>query len=464
MIAWLGRVLSAIFARTAPDPFVLAVLLTLASFGMAWAWGTFPAGTGPLTATMDAWRDPSGGVWRFLGFAMQMCLILVTGHALAESRPVRAAMVSLARLPKRPGPAAAMIGLVAMGFGLVNWGLGLIVGALLARDVARSLEARGVRVHAPLLAAAGYAGMLVWHGGLSGSAPLTMVTQFEAARVLPAETSLLLAERFGDGWTIDLGRTLFSPLNLVAMGGLLLIVPALLFLLHPRATDPVTPMPAPGELFEDPPRPIRSLPDFLERTPLVPLLLAGLILWAMVRFHLTGSLLRVGLNEINLTMLALGLVAHGSIASYTAAAERGARGCAGIILQFPLYAGIMGVLMGSGLIARFSEFMAEHATADTLPLYTFLSAGVVNLFVPSGGGQWAIQGPIALEAGLALGVAPEKMIMSVAYGDQLTNMLQPFWALPLLAITGLRARDIVGYTAVLMLAALGWISLALLLL
>jgi short-chain fatty acids transporter len=136
----------------------------------------------------------------------------------------------------------------------------------------------------------------------------------------------------------------------------------------------------------------------------------------------------------------------------------------GIILQFPLYAGIMGVLGASGLIARFSEFMASHATAKTLPVFTFLSAGVVNLFVPSGGGQWAIQGPIALEAGLALGIAPEKMVMSVAYGDQLTNMLQPFWALPLLAITGLRARDIVGYTALLMLAAAGWIALALVLL
>lgn len=464
MIARIGRVLSAIFARTAPDPFALAVLLTVAAFVLAAVWGRFPGNTGPLTAAVDAWRDPSNGVWRFLGFSMQMCLILVTGHALAESRPVRAVILAFARWPRRPAPAAALIGLVAMGFGLINWGLGLIVGALLARDVARSLESRGVRVHAPLLAAAGYTGMLVWHGGLSGSAPLTMVTATEAARVLPGGTVAMLTERLDEGWSIDLSRTVFSPLNLVVTGGLLVMVPALLFLMTPRATDPVIAMPAPGDLFEEPARPIRTLPDFLERTPLVPVLLAGLILWSMLRLHATGSLLRVGLNEINLVMLALGLVAHGSIASYASATERGARGCAGIILQFPLYAGIMGVLGASGLIARFSEFMASHATEQTLPLLTFLSAGVVNLFVPSGGGQWAIQGPIALEAGMALGIAPEKMILSVAYGDQLTNMLQPFWALPLLAITGLRARDIVGYTALIMLAAAGWIALALLLL
>lgn len=464
MIAWLGRALSAAFARTAPDPFVLAVLLTLVSLGMAWLWGAAPGGAPgsfTLTQTVDAWRDPSTGLWRFLGFAMQMCLILVTGHALAESRPVRAALHALARVPRHPGAAAAMIGLVAMGFGLINWGLGLIVGALLARDVARSLEARGVRVHAPLLAAAGYAGMLVWHGGLSGSAPLTMVGPMDAARVLPGETLLLLNERLGENWGIDLSQTVFSTLNLAVTGGLLLLVPGLLFLLHPRSTDPVTPMPVTEELFEDPPRPIRTMPDFLERTPLVPVVLAVLIVWAMVRFHATDSLLRVGLNEINLIMLAAGLVAHGSIASYSASAERGARGCAGIILQFPLYAGIMGVLASSGLIARFSQFTAANATEQTLPILTMLSAGVVNLFVPSGGGQWAIQGPIAIESGFALGVAPEKMILAVAYGDQLTNMLQPFWALPLLAITGLRARDIVGYTAVVMLAAGAWMALGL---
>lgn len=464
MIARLGRILSAVFARTAPDPFVLAVLLTLVAFGAAAVWGRGPGG-GPfgLVQGVDAWRHPSAGLWSFLGFAMQMCLILVTGHALAESRPVRAAIRAFAGLPRRPATAAAMVGLVAMGFGLINWGLGLIVGALLARDAARALEARGVRAHAPLLAAAGYAGMLVWHGGFSGSAPLTMVADTEAARVLPPDTVRLLTEELGEGWGIDLSLTLLSPMNLFVTGGLLVIVPALLWLLTPGRRDPVTPMPAEEELFEDPPVPARTVPEFLERTPLVPLILAGLIVWALWRFHSDRSLLRMGLNEINMLMLAAGLVAHGSVRSYLASAERGARGCAGIILQFPLYAGIMGVLAASGLIASFAGAMASGAGERSLPVYTMLSAGVVNLFVPSGGGQWGVQGPVAIEAGLALGVAPEKMVMAVAYGDQLTNMLQPFWALPLLAITGLRARDIVGYTAVLMVAAGAWMVLGLLL-
>ncbi|MEZ6318590.1 MAG: TIGR00366 family protein [Phycisphaerales bacterium] len=160
----------------------------------------------------------------------------------------------------------------------------------------------------------------------------------------------------------------------------------------------------------------------------------------------------------------LGLLLHGSTASYVRAVEDGARGCAGVILQFPLYAGIMGLLAASGLIDTFSRTLADFGSSTMLPVMTFVSAGVVNLFVPSGGGQWGIQGPIALESGAAAGVSAGKMIMAVAYGDQLTNMLQPFWALPLLAITGVKARDIVGYTAVVMAAAAAWIALWLLVL
>ncbi|MEO1512254.1 MAG: TIGR00366 family protein, partial [Planctomycetota bacterium] len=147
-------------------------------------------------------------------------------------------------------------------------------------------------------------------------------------------------------------------------------------------------------------------------------------------------------------------------ASYARAAEDGARGCAGIILQFPLYAGIAAMLKTSGLVAMFARGAAELPSWALEPGMFFLS-GVVNFFVPSGGGQWGIQGPIALEAAAAAGTDPGRMIMAVAYGDQLTNMLQPFWALPLLAITGVKAREIVGYTAVVMLAAAAWMLLGL---
>lgn len=487
MIARLGSTISRIFERTAPDPFVLAVLLTVLTAALALVFGDFDGaadGRSRAVYLLDAWRADTG-LWRFLAFGMQMCLVLVTGHALASSRPVGALLARLAGVPRSAGQAAAVVGLVACVFGLVNWGLGLIVGALLARDVARALERRGVRAHYPLLAAAGYCGMAVWHGGLSGSAPLTMTSAEGAAKVLPAE---VLAD-FEAG--VPLGETIFSPMNIVATVGLLVIVPAVLCMLSPRAGEGIRtvgayegyqraprasegsgggteigvgeedPPARAGGSFEEIGKSSRSIPDWLHETPWLAWVLGLGLLAAVARFGSVQGLGRVGLNEINAAMLGLGLILHASTASYVRAVEDGAKGCAGVILQFPLYAGIMALLVSSGLIASFSAWLSGVGGDAGLPLLSFLSAGVVNLFVPSGGGQWGIQGPIVLEAGAAAGLTPGKMIMAVAYGDQLTNLLQPFWALPLLAITGVRAREIVGYTCVLMVVMGVWLGLVL---
>ena len=126
--------------------------------------------------------------------------------------------------------------------------------------------------------------------------------------------------------------------------------------------------------------------------------------------------------------------------------------------------GIMGIMKSSGMVVMISDFFSSIATATTLPIYTFFSAGLVNLFVPSGGGQWAIQGPIVIESALKLGVPLPKAIMALAYGDQITNMLQPFWALPLLGITKLKAKEILPYTLILMVVGIVVYILALLLL
>lgn len=464
MIARIGSVVSRVFERTAPDPFVLAVLLTIVTAGLALAFGDFPGKPDDQSAAvylLDSWRA-GDGVWRFLAFGMQMCLVLVTGHALASSGPVRALLGGLAGLPRSAAQAAAMVGLVAALFGLVNWGLGLIFGALLARDVARSLENRGVRAHYPLLAAAGYCAMAVFHGGLSGSAPLTMTSAEGAAKVLPAS----VLERFASG--VPLGETILSPMNLVATVGVLVLIPLVLWLLTPKAGDGVRTIAA----YTDADPPARaggsgdgagrqSLPDWLHNSPWMAWVLGLAFVVGVVRFGTAQGLGRVGLNEINAMMLGLGLLLHGSTASYVRAVEDGAKGCAGVILQFPLYAGIMALLVSSGLVASFSSWLSGVGGAGGLPVLTFVSAGVVNLFVPSGGGQWGIQGPIVLEAGASLGIAPGKMIMAVAYGDQLTNLLQPFWALPLLAITGVKAREIVGYCCVLMVVMAVWFGLVL---
>ncbi|MEM9065653.1 MAG: TIGR00366 family protein [Planctomycetota bacterium] len=453
MLARLGLRISAVFRATAPDPFVIAVLLTAAVIVASVVFTDYS-----VSESAAAW-SADGGVWRFLSFGMQMCLILVTGHTLAASRPVRALITTMAKLPQSGRSAAALVLVAAAGLSLINWGLGLIGGALLARDTARSLRARGVPFHYPLLAAAGYAGFIVWHGGFSGTAPLKVSTVGEIADVLPIGVELD---------PIPITETILSPLNLVVTLGVIGIAAGLLTLMSPDDPDCV---PAPD--LED--KPIsergedRSLfVRLLEDTPIVNWLLAAIIAsWAWgFYFPAVGpsGLRSLTPNSVNLTMLLLGLLLHGSPRSYVRAVEDAASGCSGIILQFPLYAGIMGVMHSSGLTGKLAGAIASVASVDTLPVFTCLSAGVVNLFVPSGGGQWGVQGPIAIQSALDAGVDPAKIVMAVAYGDQLTNMLQPFWALPLLAITRIRARDIVGYTAVVMVAATVWTCLCLLIL
>lgn len=490
MLSTLGQRLSAIFRATAPDPFVIAALLTALTFLLALL---FTDAT-PISL-IDSWSADEG-VWAFLGFSMQMCLILVTGHALASSPLVAHLLGRLANTPRTAAQGVGLVALVAGVLGVLNWGLGLIAGAIFAREVGRSAERRGVPMHYPLLAGAGYVGLLVWHGGFSGTAPLKVTTERELRDVLGA-----LADSIAP---IPLTETILSPMNLVTTGGLLLLAPIIMARLSPRRPEHIEPasrfLPAlktsegasaaseraassvgtnalpdverDGHEFRASrlravSRPAR-IPHLLENTPIVTVILVAMIaVWAW-RYYLPADLSRSGVrnltpNTVNLTMLMLGLILHGTPRRYVNAIEEAVGGCAGIILQFPLYAGVMGMMATSGLTAKFAHALASGAGETALPVLTFLSAGVVNLFIPSGGGQWGVQGPIAMQAALDVGVAPSKMVLAIAYGDQLTNMLQPFWALPLLALTGVRARDIVGYTAVLMVVAGAWITGCLLL-
>ncbi len=470
MVSRIGLVISRFFEKTCPDPFILAIILTLFTglLVMIAQGTTLTDGTPVGGSWMDAVRFWQDGFWSLLTFSMQMCLILVTGHALASSPPVSAVLRELASLPRSALGATVLIALVAILLGLLNWGLGLIAGALLARHAGRNLSDRGVPHHYPLLAAAGYLGLLVWHGGFSGSAPLKVTKASEIQEIFQGLDI--------DFDSIPFDQTVLSSLNLIITGGMVVIALVVIALLVPR--DP--------RLMQDyrqfdheplrqPPRqPVRTLPDWLDSTPIFSILLAvPMLLWLADLFVLgdrwpmmaeTRSWKELTPNDVNLLFLALGLLMHGTPRRYLVAVDEAVRGCSGIILQFPLYAGIMGMMKYSHLTELLAERISQFSSPQMLPLVTFGSAGLINLFVPSGGGQWAVQGPVAMQAANDLGVSYPKMVMAVAYGDELTNMLQPFWALPLLAITGVKAREIVGYTAIVMVVVGAWIALGLLLL
>jgi len=447
MVARLGNALNRWSARWVPDPFVLALLLT-ALVLMVGAGRMWSQEEGHLAERLAlGWMDGfalSGG----LAFALQMCFVLVTGHAMALSPPVQRAIRRIAQLPQSAAQASAMVALVACLSALVHWGLGAIAGALLAREIGRHAPARGLSIHYPLLGAAAYSGMAVWHGGLSGSAPLKVAG--------------------GDGaeWvgTLSLSDMLLSPTNLLVTSSLLVCIPLLFWALTPKKAEDMVPASDEGlvALPVYKAAPMDSPVAWLQES-LWPGRLIGVAGIAMVLIAICSDARKLEINTVNLVFFFLGLFLQGSLRRYTETITDGARGAGAIIVQFPLYFGILGLMKVSGMVSWLSESMASWASQTSFPVFTYLSAGLTNLFVPSGGGQWGVQRDILLSSGHALGVDPTSTIMAFAYGDAWTNMLQPFWALPLLGIMGLRAKDIIGYTAMVFLLMLVVVPIGLLL-
>lgn len=441
MISAMGSRLSSFSEKWIPDPFVFAIGLTIITFILGIFFGESLATKSfgeRIVALGTGWYTDFYGTG-LMKFALQMCIVLITGHALAMTRPVRKTIEAVARLAKTPRGAAAVVALVACFASLIQWGLGAIAGAFMAREMGRAFAREGRAVHYPLLGAAGYAGFMVWHGGLSGSAPLKV-----------AEPGHFLESTLG---VIPITETLFSSLNIAVTGMLLVVIPLTFWLLMPSDESEMRGYSGPlDDIAPDEPEGDRSgIVEVLESSRLLTIAMAALVFGYLAYFFSERGASGWNLDSINLTFLGLGLLLHPGPRSYVDAVVDGVTGCAGVILQFPFYFGILGLLKSSGMIVQVAEFFVEISSATTFPVLTFLCAGLVNFFVPSGGGQWAVQGPVMMQAIAELGVPAHKAIMALSYGDAWTNMLQPFWALPLLGIMGLRARDIIGYTAFLML-------------
>lgn len=436
-----GNALAAFSTRWVPDAFVFAIILSGLVFGMA----LFLTDRTPIGLVGD-WY---GGFWGLLEFGMQMTLVLVTGYALASSPPARRAITWVAGRARGPLSAVLVTALGAALLGIVHWGLGLIAGALLAVEVARSCKERGIKVHFPLLAAGGYIGLMVWHSGLSGSAPLLVNT--------PGH---FLEEQIG---LIPLSETIFQPFNLVFLVVMVVGAPLLLMSMSPKPEESEEIRgggddgPLGGGAASGPTRTeLRTL------SPAQRLMHSRILVYAVVAVGLVylvpalvvDGIVGMDINLLNFTFLMAGLGLHGTLASYSTAAGEGAKNAAGVIVQFPFYAGIMGIMDSSGLLEIITGWFVSIATPFSYPFLALVSAALVNFAVPSGGGQWAVQGPVVIGATESLGLEPGVGVMAVGMGDQLTNGIQPFWALPLLALTKLRAGQVLGYSAVVMLFAL----------
>lgn len=403
-----------------PDPFVFVLILTVLVMGSA-----IVVEQQPVTAVLKQW---GGGFWGLLTFSMQMLLVLVCGHMLASTHPVKTGLNKLAALAASPGRAIILVTVVSMIASWLNWGFGLVVGALFAKAIARR-----VQVDYRLLVASAYSGFVIWHGGLAGSIPLTIAT--------PGHFS---EDTIG---VISTSDTLFSTLNLTLLAILFIVIPLVNRAMMPPKNEGIYVDPQQLEEAQLNKQEHELNPaEKLEQNRLLGGIvgLAG-IAYLVFYFNDGGSL---NLNIINFLFLFLAILLHGSPAQLLHSLQQAIQGATGIVLQFPFYAGIMAVMVQSGLARDLSQWLISFATADSLAVWSFLSAGIVNMVVPSGGGQWAVQAPVILPAAIELGADVNKVAMAVAWGDAWTNLIQPFWALPVLAIAGLKARDIMGFCLV----------------
>ncbi|HHZ6802223.1 TPA: TIGR00366 family protein [Morganella morganii] len=438
MIGRISRVMTRVVSRYLPDPLIFAMLLTMLTFIIALALT-------PSTP-MDLVNLWGNGFWNLLAFGMQMALIIVTGHALASSPPVKRILRLTASLAKTPVQGVMLVTFFGSVACVINWGFGLVVGAMFAREVARRVPGSDY----PLLIACAYIGFMTWGGGFSGSMPLLAATPGN-----PVEHIAGL---------IPVSQTMFTGYNLFITLTLILVMPFVTRMMMPRKDDIMMIDPALLEeeldfqkkLPEDAPVSLR-----MEESRLIAWII-GILGFTFLGMYFIKNGFNITINTVNMIFLLTGLLLHKTPMAYMRAVSAAARSTAGILVQFPFYAGIQLMMEGSGLGGLITEFFINVANKETFPLMTFFSSALINFAVPSGGGHWVIQGPFVIPAAQALGADLGKSVMAIAYGEQWMNMAQPFWALPALAIAGLGVRDIMGYciTALLLSAPIFIIGLA----
>ena len=435
-----GAALSRFTERWVPDSWVICMTLTVVAFALAWSG----AGVG-VEESVLAWGD---GVWVLLTLAMQFTIAMVAAHACVASRPVYRLLDRLAALPnpERPAQAVALAGIFSMATAYLNWALCLVACALFVPFLARRNPRADIRV----TIAAAYLGLgTVWHGGLSGSAPLILATPGNPL-LAPATGSPVVDRLF------PVTETLFHPFNLAYLLVIALTGLAAAVALHPRR-DPVTLspeqidaiLPKPPPEPQEPRTPAERLEHFRGWVWLAAILLAYPLGHAVATRGFGTSWT---IDSYNAVFLTLALLLHGRPVSFLRACRNGVDAAWGIILQFPFYAGIFGLMQNTGLGAWIGDVFAHFASTASYPFVVYAYSALMNLFVPSAGSKWLIEAPYLVPAGEALDVSVVTVLLSYSYGDSTTNLIQPFFAIPMLAVTRLRFGDVVGYTFLIALA------------
>ncbi|MGO3740620.1 TIGR00366 family protein [Kerstersia sp.] len=434
----LTRICVSVVEQIMPDPFVIAVILTAVTCLLAYT--IVPGGT--TSTILTGWYE---GVFNIASFAFLVALTLVTGHALSTSRPVARLLSSLAGKAKTRAGAMVLTFFVSLAASLLNWAFGLVVTALFAREVAKR-----VKVDFAWLVAAAYAAWSFYVCGISSSIALLSASSGSPMNIIEKHT----------GEVLSMKAFLLSPLNYLPLLLLAILIPLAFWLMMPGPDESVAADPEKlrreDTVAADPPAPA-SVAGWLNHSWIINITIVGLGVWYIGMKVATG-MFRMDLNMLVLIFLLLGLLMHLTPRAYLKAINNAARVAGPILLQFPLYGGIMGIMTATGLADWMSEIFVRYSDGQTLPLWTFLSSLIISVFVPSAGGHWIVQAPFAVPAAVSLGVPQASVAIAVALGEGAADMIQPMWAIPLLAIAGVGLGRVMGYTLIiffLMCAVMG---------
>jgi short-chain fatty acids transporter len=408
--------------RFLPDAFLFAVVLTLITFVLAAVFVT-----PDILELIGAWYR---GLWNILTFALQMALILLTGYVVAQSPLVSRFLDWLASKPRNQGQALALTVVISSIASLINWGFGLVVAAIMARFIGRRME----NIDYPILVSAGYAGFIVWASGLSSSIALAVSTPGSSANITEQET----------GQVLGFGQTILPWWNILPAILIVVLLVPLYWWMMPKRPEQMRKVDRElleqeeeeGYEAEERDTPAGKLERFW---PLNLVIAASIFVYFAT--SIAAGTFAFDFNAVIALFLAVGLILHWTPIRYVRTFTGSAGAIGPIALQYPFYGGIQGLMTlavgGVSLAAVIAGWFLAFSNEYTFPFWTFVSSNVISLFIPSGGGHWVVQGPVMVPAAESLGVDQGLTAMAVAWGEGTANMIQPFWALPILGIVGL---------------------------
>ncbi|WP_072801716.1 short-chain fatty acid transporter [Rhodococcoides yunnanense] len=417
-----------------PDAYIFALVGVLAVAVLAFANGSSPQ------AVVDAFGN---GFWDLTAFTLQMAMVVLTGYVVATSPPVAKLITALAAVPRSAASAVSFVAFLSMSVSFVNWGLSLVFGGLLARAIARRAD---LRVDYRALGAAAFMGLgAVWALGMSSSAAQLQATASSLPPTLLAVTGVL-----------DFGTTIFTWQSLVMCAVIMALTVLIAHLSAPRGAAIRTAESMKVHLDDTitAPRPRTRPGEWLEYSRVLPLLIGAMTLGWLVSQLLTLPVLKVvsSLNGYLLVFLVLGLVLHGTPRRFLDAVARAVPATAGILVQFPLYASMAAILTkaegrnGVTISEHLADFFTDIGSGGGFAVVIAVYTVVLGLFVPSGGGKWLVEAPYVMQSATDVQMNLGWTVQIYNVAEALPNLVNPFFMLPLLAVLGLRARDLIGFT------------------